>query len=93
MIEHGSSLTNALEYSTFYDGMSLAMIKAGEKSGNLETMMQKITLNYKAKFNDIVDNISAYIEPLLISFIAVILIFLALGIFMPIWDLAQAAKI
>ena len=93
LIEHGSSLTNALEYSTFYDGMSLAMIKAGEKSGNLETMMQKITLNYKAKFNDIVDNISAYIEPLLISFIAVILIFLALGIFMPIWDLAQAAKI
>jgi type II secretion system protein len=92
LVGRGVSLTAAFENTKLYEGMLLQMIKAGEQSGNLESMLNKVTLYFKARFNDIVDNISAYIEPVLIGFIAIIVVFLALGIFMPMWDLAQATK-
>lgn len=44
---------------------------------------EKITDYYKVKFNDIIDNISSYIEPILIGFIAAIVFLMALEIFMP----------
>lgn len=92
-VERGISLTKALENTGLYENMLLTMIKAGEQSGNLELMLNKITLYYKAKFNDIVDNISTYIEPILIGFVSILVAFLALGVFMPMWDLAQATRI
>jgi type II secretory pathway component PulF len=51
-----------------------------------------VTDYYKSRFNDIIDNIASYIEPILIGVIAGIVLLLALGIFMPMWDLAQAVK-
>ncbi len=72
--------------------MLIQMIKAGEASGNLDAMLEKVAEYYKVKFNDIIENISAYIEPLLIGCIAGMVLLLALGIFMPMWDLAKAVK-
>ena len=68
------------------------MIGAGEQSGSLDTMLEKVTNYFKSKFNNIIDNIASYIEPILIGFIAAIVLLLALGIFMPMWDMAQAVK-
>ena len=72
--------------------MLIQMISAGEQSGNLDLMLEKVTDYYKSRFNDIIDNIASYIEPILIGVIAGIVLLLALGIFMPMWDLAQAVK-
>lgn len=55
-------------------------------------MTQKVTDYYRVKFNDIIDNISNYIEPILLIFIAAMVLLLALGIFMPMWDMAKAVK-
>jgi general secretion pathway protein F/MSHA biogenesis protein MshG len=44
------------------------------------------------RFDEIVDNISSYIEPILIGFIAIMVLMMALGIFLPMWDLASAVK-
>ena len=68
------------------------MISAGEQSGSLDAMLEKVTDYYKMKFNDIIDNISSYIEPILLFFIAGMVILLALGIFMPMWDMGRAVK-
>ncbi|QKF92282.1 type II secretion system F family protein [Campylobacter sp. CCUG 57310] len=91
-VQRGVSLTDAFRDTELYEGMLIQMISAGEQSGSIDAMMEKVTDYYKVKFNDIVDNISAYIEPILIGFIAVMVVFLALGIFMPMWDLASAVK-
>ena len=91
-VQRGIPLTEAFRDTELYENMLIQMISAGEQSGNIDAMMEKVTDYYKAKFNDIVDNISAYIEPILIGFIAVMVVFLALGIFMPMWDLASAVK-
>lgn len=91
-IKNGKNFTQSVEETQVYENMLIAMIKAGEKGGNLEGMMEKISDYYKSKFDDIIDNISSYIEPILIFAIAGMVVLLALGIFMPMWDLGRAVK-
>lgn len=92
LVGRGVSLTEAFKETGLYESMLIQMISAGEQSGSLDAMLEKVTDYYKMKFNDIIDNLSAYIEPILLAFLAVMVIFLALGIFMPMWDMAQAVK-
>lgn len=91
-VQRGISLTKSFQETTLYEGMLIQMISAGEQSGTLDTMLEKVTDYFKSKFNNIIDNIASYIEPILIGFIAGIVLLLALGIFMPMWDMAQAVK-
>lgn len=91
-VSRGVALTESFKETELYEGMLIQMIKAGEASGNLDQMLEKVADYYRSKFNDIIDNIASYVEPILIGFIAAIVLLLALGIFMPMWDLAKAVK-
>ena len=91
-VERGSNLTDAFKETGLFEGMLIQMIRAGEAGGALDAMLEKVSDYYKEKFNNIIDNLSSYIEPILIGFIAGMVLMLALGIFMPMWDMAQAAK-
>ena len=72
--------------------MLIQMIRAGEQGGALDSMLEKVTDYYREKFNYLIENMSAYIEPIMIGFIAGMVLMLALGIFMPMWDMGQAVK-
>ncbi len=91
-VQRGMSLSNAFRDTGLFTGMLLQMVGAGERSGTLDTMLEKVSDYYKMRFDEIVDNISSYIEPILIGFIAVMVLMMALGIFLPMWDLASAVK-
>jgi len=88
-IGRGMSLTEAFEQTGLFENMLLQMIKAGEASGQLDKMMQKVTEYYDMRFQDIIDNLSSYIEPIMLFFIAGLVLLMALGIFLPMWDLGQ----
>ena len=91
-VSRGVSLTESFRDTGIFEGMLIQMIHAGEQSGTLDKMLDKVTLYFKSKFNEIIDNIAAYIEPILLAFIAGMVLLMALGIFMPMWDMAQAVK-
>ncbi len=91
-VQRGVSLTEAFSDTGLFEGMLIQMIKAGEQSGTLDKMLDKVTQYFKSRFNEIIDNISSYIEPILLGFIAAMVLLMALGIFMPMWDLAKAVK-
>jgi general secretion pathway protein F/MSHA biogenesis protein MshG len=91
-VSRGVSLTESFRDTGLFEGMLIQMIHAGEQSGTLDKMLDKVTLYFKSKFNEIIDNIAAYIEPILLAFIAGMVLLMALGIFMPMWDMAQAVK-
>ncbi|OCS03043.1 type II secretion system F family protein [Campylobacter fetus] len=91
-VQRGNPLNYAFSETKLYEGMLLQMISAGEKSGSLDSMLEKVTNYYKEKFNTLIDNISSYIEPILLVFIAATIILLGLGIFLPMWDMANAVK-
>jgi general secretion pathway protein F/MSHA biogenesis protein MshG len=91
-VSRGVSLTEAFRDTKLFEGMLIQMIHAGEQSGTLDQMLEKVTDYFKSRFNDIIDNIASYIEPILLAFIACMVLLMALGIFMPMWDMAQAVK-
>lgn len=89
-IEEGKSLTNGFEETKQFESMILQMIGAGEVSGALNNMLGKITTIYRNRYNYLVDNVATMIEPLLIAGIAGFVLLLALGIFLPMWSIAEA---
>ncbi len=91
-VERGVSLTDSLKQTELFENMIIQLISAGEVSGQLDNMMRKVSEYYDMKFNHILDNMSSYIEPILIILIAAMVLLLALGIFMPMWNMAQAVK-
>lgn len=91
-IGRGVSLSEAFEQTGLFENMTLQMIRAGESSGQLDHMLGKIRDYYNMKFQALIDNLSAYIEPIMIAMIAGLVLLLALGIFLPMWDLGRAAK-
>jgi general secretion pathway protein F len=91
-IGRGMSLAEAFELTRLYQNMLLQMIKAGEASGQLDAMLGKVTDYYDMEFQNLIDNLAAYIEPIMLFFIAGLVLLMALGIFMPMWDLGKAVK-
>ena len=89
-IEEGRSLYDGFESAGFFESMILQMLKAGEESGALNKMLDKITIYYNKKYDNIIDNVSTMIEPILIAAIAGFVLVLALGIFLPMWSMADA---
>jgi len=91
-INQGRSLTKALQEYDLLDNITLQMIAAGEEAGNLDTMLENASMYYKNQFDQIVDGIGDAIEPIMMAVIGGLVLLLALGIFMPMWNLASAAK-
>ena len=88
-IEEGKTLTKGFENSEQFESMIIQMIKAGETSGALNKMLEKVDAYYSTKYNDLVDNISTYIEPIMIAVLASFVTLMALGIFLPMWSMAE----
>jgi len=91
-ISRGMSLSESFELTGLYENMLLQMIKAGETGGQLDAMLDKVTQYYDMQFQDLIDNLAAYIEPVMLFFIAGLVLLMALGIFMPMWDLGKAVN-
>jgi general secretion pathway protein F len=91
-IGRGMELSEAFELTGLYQNMLLQMIRAGEVGGQLDAMLDKVTQYYDMEFQDLIDNLAVYVEPVLLFFIAGLVLLMALGIFMPMWDLGKAVK-
>jgi general secretion pathway protein F len=90
-VEKGSSLSEGLEETGLFENMIIQMVAAGESSGQLDSMLQKVTDYYKMRFDAIIDGLSDAIEPIMLAIIGSMVLLLALGIFLPMWDLGSAA--
>ncbi len=90
-VEKGSTLYEGFQETDLFENMIVQMIKAGETSGALDAMLQKVTEYYKMKFDAIIDGLQEAIEPIMLFFIGAMVLLLALGIFLPMWSLGEAA--
>ncbi|AZV47059.1 type II secretion system F family protein [Nautilia sp. PV-1] len=88
----GGTITQGFKESGMFENMTVQMIAAGEESGSLVLMLQKVSNYYLEKYRYIVDNIAVLIEPILIAAIAGFVLTLALGIFLPMWNLTEVVK-
>lgn len=90
-VERGDSILRTAVASGVFTPVVLQMIAVGEETGELDDLMQEIAEMYEREVAYEVDNLSAKIEPILIVGLGVLVLILALGVFLPIWDLGKAA--
>ncbi len=92
-IYNGNTLNLSFQKIAIYENIAIEIIKAGEKSGTIDQMFGYISNYYKERYNSLIDNLSAYLEPILLVIISVVVLVLALGIFMPLWDISNRANL
>jgi general secretion pathway protein F len=91
-VEKGGTLNTGLKETELFENMIIQMVRAGEDSGTLDTMIKKVAEYYKMRFDAIIDGLSEAIEPIMLLIIASMIILLALGIFLPMWDMGNAVQ-
>jgi MSHA biogenesis protein MshG len=91
-ISRGESLYKTAVKSGMFSPLVLQMIAVGEESGNVDELMQEVADFYDSEVEYDLKKLGSAIEPILIVFIAGMVLVLALGVFLPIWDLASAAR-
>nr|WP_305089031.1 type II secretion system F family protein [Massilia sp. YIM B04103] len=90
-VERGESILRTASAANVFTPVVLQMIAVGEESGSLDELMDEIAQMYEREVDYELKTLSAQIEPILIVALGVMVLVLALGIFLPIWDLGKAA--
>ena len=65
------------------------MLAVGEESGTVEELLEEVASYYEREVDYDIKNLSGTIEPILIVAIGIMVLILALGVFLPMWDLAS----
>lgn len=91
-IEKGDSLLRVSKSSELFSNLVLQMIAVGEETGRLEPLLDESADYYEREVDFDLKSLTAKIEPILIGFVAVMVLVLALGIFTPMWDMMSAVK-
>ena len=90
-IERGEALTLTAQRTEMFTPVVMQMFAVGEEAGNLDEMMTFVADFYEEEVDYDIKNLSDKIEPLIYVAMGVVVLVLALGIFVPMWDVAQLA--
>lgn len=90
-LEHGESLTQTAIASDLFTPLVLQMISVGEETGSVDDMLDEVANFYEREVEYDTKRLSSAIEPIMITAIGVMVLILALGVFLPMWDLGGAA--
>ncbi|MBL8403951.1 MAG: type II secretion system F family protein [Dechloromonas sp.] len=90
-VERGESVLRASIASGFFTPVVLQMVAVGEESGALDDMMDEVGQMYQREVEYELKTLGQQIEPILIVCLGVLVLILALGIFLPMWDLGKVA--
>ena len=90
-IERGESILRTANQSGVFNSVVLQMIAVGEETGSIDELMQDIAEMYEREVDYEIKTLAARIEPVIIVAMGGIVLVLALGVFLPMWDLGRAA--
>jgi MSHA biogenesis protein MshG len=90
-VERGESILRTAHATGVFNPTVMQMIAVGEETGDMDGLMFEVAGMYERDVEYDVKNLSAQIEPIMIVGLGVMVLILALGIFLPMWDLGKAA--
>ncbi len=91
-VERGENLTQTATRSEMFSPLVLQMLSVGENTGLIDEMLEEIAEFYEREVDYDLKRIGDYIEPIMIVIVGIMVMILALGVFMPIWELAGAPR-
>lgn len=87
-VRQGESIAKPLEKSGIFPPTVTHMIAVGEKSGELEKMLSKISDFYDSQVDASVDGLTSLIEPLIIAFLGIVIGGIVICMFLPIFKIS-----
>jgi len=92
-IASGSTLQASLSQNkALFPNMLIQMVGIGEESGALDDMLAKVADYYEAAVDDAVDNLTALMEPLIMSFLAVVIGGLVIAMYLPVFKMGEVVS-
>lgn len=91
-IKAGKSLSELMEKSRLFPPLVVQMAHVGEETGALDEMLEKVAQYYDQEVDSTIRNLTTTLEPMLLGVIFGMVLFLALAIFLPMWDIVNIVK-
>lgn len=90
-IERGDTISKCAVQTELFTPMVLQMLSVGEETGTIDELMEEVAEFYEREVDYDLKTIGDVIEPLLLVALGVMVLILALGVFLPLWDLSTVA--
>ena len=90
-VERGETILRSAVASGIFTPVVLQMIAVGEETGAVDELMEEIAELYTNEVQYELKTLSQQIEPILIVFLGALVLLLALGVFLPLWDLGRVS--
>jgi type IV pilus assembly protein PilC len=89
-VSTGTNLTSAMSNTGLFPNMVIQMVQIGEESGQLDSMLSKVADYYDREVDDIVERMSALLEPIIMVILGVLIGGLVVSMYLPIFKMGQA---
>ncbi len=91
-VREGRGIAEPMQQTGMFPPLVVQMVAVGEETGALDEMLDKVADYFDTELEYGIRNLSTMLEPLLLLFLAGAILFLALGVFLPMWDLIGALR-
>ena len=91
-VNEGKGMSEPMKMSGMFPPVVVQMVAVGEETGKLDELLLHISDYYDSQIDYTVQNLISLIEPMLIFVLAIAVLIMALGIFMPMWNMMQLFK-
>jgi MSHA biogenesis protein MshG len=91
-VERGESVMHTAAAAGVFTPLVLQMLAVGEESGEIDSMMDEVAAMYQREVEYELKLLGQQIEPILILLLGALVLVLALGVFLPMWDLSRVAQ-
>ncbi|WP_165855411.1 type II secretion system F family protein [Marinobacter sp. JSM 1782161] len=88
-VSSGTQLQAAMRSAGVFPVMAVQLTAIGEESGNLDSMLEKVADHYESVVDDMVDNLTALMEPMIMAVLGVLVGGLIIGMYLPIFQMGQ----
>jgi MSHA biogenesis protein MshG len=89
-VERGERLTSTASATGLFTPLVLQMMSVGEETGSIDTLLDNVADFYEEEIDYELKQLADSMEPILLVFLGGVVLVLALGVFLPIWDLSGA---
>ncbi len=93
LLQNGKSINDSFLEIQIFDDIVLNLINTGEVSNSLGITIDEIKKIYKNRFNDKMNLLTSLIQPIFLIVIMGLILWIVLGIFIPIWDMGNMIKV
>lgn len=88
-VSTGIQLNHALKASNKFPSLLVQMTAIGEESGALDEMLEKVAIHYEDQVDDMVDNLTSLLEPMIMAVLGILVGGLMIAMYLPIFQLGQ----